>query len=53
MARTLTFWVRCIDVFADFMEPILRGLEEYTGLHSVLIMGGPMPKFGGEIRTVQ
>jgi hypothetical protein len=35
------------------MEPILWGLEEYTGLHSVLIMGGPMPKFGGEIRTVQ
>jgi hypothetical protein len=49
----LTAFTRCIDVFADFMEPILRGLEEYTGMHSILIMGGPMPKVGGEIRTVQ
>ncbi|KAJ7764951.1 hypothetical protein DFH07DRAFT_955774 [Mycena maculata] len=33
---------RCIDDMGDFMRPILRGLEEYTGLHYILIGGGPM-----------
>ncbi|KAJ7675302.1 hypothetical protein B0H17DRAFT_1140376, partial [Mycena rosella] len=36
----------------QFHCPILRGVSEYTGLHSIIVMGGPMPKFGGEIRTV-
>jgi hypothetical protein len=44
---------RCIEAIPDFVAPILRGLEEHTGLHSVLIMGGPIPKYGGEIRTIQ
>jgi hypothetical protein len=44
---------RCINAIPDFMAPILRGLEEHTGLHAVLIMGGPMPRYGGEIRTIQ
>ncbi|KAJ6448363.1 hypothetical protein C8R45DRAFT_1133146 [Mycena sanguinolenta] len=43
---------KCIDSVADFMGPILRGLQEYTGLHSTLIMGGPIPKYGRELRTV-
>ncbi|KAJ7697307.1 hypothetical protein B0H14DRAFT_3655974 [Mycena olivaceomarginata] len=34
---------KCINAIPDFMAPILRGLEEHTGLHAVLIMGGPMP----------
>ncbi|KAJ6557483.1 hypothetical protein B0H19DRAFT_1261106 [Mycena capillaripes] len=28
---------RCIDALADFMAPILRGIQEYTGLHSTEI----------------
>ncbi|KAJ7115655.1 hypothetical protein C8R43DRAFT_961081 [Mycena crocata] len=43
---------RCIDAIPDFVGPILRGLSEYTGMHATLIMGGPMPKYGGDIRTV-
>ncbi|KAJ7105137.1 hypothetical protein C8R43DRAFT_1140927 [Mycena crocata] len=43
---------KCIDNLPDFVAPILRGIEQYTGLHSVLIVGGPMPKYGGELRTV-
>ncbi|KAJ7144888.1 hypothetical protein C8R43DRAFT_1130311 [Mycena crocata] len=43
---------RCIDALPDFMAPILRGIKEYTGLKSVFIAGGPMPKFSGELRTV-
>jgi hypothetical protein len=35
------------------MAPILRGLSEATGLQMVLLMGGPMPKYGGELRTKQ
>ncbi|KAJ6557786.1 hypothetical protein B0H19DRAFT_1070398 [Mycena capillaripes] len=43
---------RCIDALADFMAPILRGIQEYTGLHSTVIFGGPMLRYGGEIRTI-
>ncbi|KAJ7169364.1 hypothetical protein C8R43DRAFT_945303 [Mycena crocata] len=43
---------KCIDAIPDFVGPILRGLSEYTGMHATLIMGGPMPKYGGDIRTV-
>ncbi|KAJ7187981.1 hypothetical protein C8R46DRAFT_1205198 [Mycena filopes] len=43
---------KCIDNIGTFMAPILRGIEEYTGLHSVVIFGGPMPRHGGELRTV-
>ncbi|KAF8216974.1 hypothetical protein K438DRAFT_1953855 [Mycena galopus ATCC 62051] len=43
---------RCIKAIPDFVAPILRGLEEHTGLHSVLIMGSPIPKYSGEIRTI-
>ncbi|KAK7053552.1 hypothetical protein R3P38DRAFT_2474319, partial [Favolaschia claudopus] len=43
---------RCIDGVADFVGPILQGLFAHTGLHATLIMGGPIPMFGGEIRTL-
>ncbi|KAJ7152153.1 hypothetical protein C8R43DRAFT_1127235 [Mycena crocata] len=43
---------RCIDAVAEFVGPILRGLFEYTGLQSTLIMGGPVPKYDGALRTV-
>ncbi|KAK6985136.1 hypothetical protein R3P38DRAFT_3230796 [Favolaschia claudopus] len=43
---------RCIENVPDFMGPILQGLHTHTGLHATLIMGGPMPEFGGEIRTL-
>lgn len=44
---------RCIDHVSEFLGPILRGLQEFTGLHSVVILGGPVPKFGGDLRTMQ
>ncbi|KAJ7278664.1 hypothetical protein C8J57DRAFT_1221509 [Mycena rebaudengoi] len=43
---------RCIDNLGVFMSAILRGVYEYTGLHSFAVFGGPIPQFGGEIRTV-
>ncbi|KAJ7469883.1 hypothetical protein B0H11DRAFT_1731310 [Mycena galericulata] len=42
---------RCIDNIGTFVGPILQGIFERTGLHSVLILGGPIPKFGGALRT--
>ncbi|KAJ7742483.1 hypothetical protein DFH07DRAFT_964526 [Mycena maculata] len=42
----------CIDAIPDFMGPILSGIQDYTGLHLVLVLGGPMPKHGGDLRTV-
>ncbi|KAJ7886965.1 hypothetical protein B0H13DRAFT_1889025 [Mycena leptocephala] len=36
----------------EFVGPLLRGIQEYTGMHSVLIVGGPVPKFSGELRTI-
>ncbi|KAJ7140438.1 hypothetical protein C8R46DRAFT_1046938 [Mycena filopes] len=43
---------RCIDALPDFAGPILRGIQEMTGLHAVLVFGGPMPKYGGALRTL-
>ncbi|KAJ7473863.1 hypothetical protein B0H11DRAFT_2429784 [Mycena galericulata] len=43
---------KCIDNVGSFMGPILEGIRERTGLHSVIIMGGPIPKYGGELRSV-
>ncbi|KAJ6547923.1 hypothetical protein DFH09DRAFT_1087392 [Mycena vulgaris] len=39
---------QCIDRLSEFMGPILQGLHDYTGLHATVILGGPMPKLGGE-----
>lgn len=44
---------RCIDALPDFLEPIFRGVQEHTGLHAMVILGGPMPKYAGELRTVK
>ncbi|KAJ6452135.1 hypothetical protein C8R47DRAFT_1229557 [Mycena vitilis] len=43
---------KCLDALPDFIAPILRGIFDYTGCHSVLLVGGPMPKFGGDLRTM-
>ncbi|KAK7012744.1 hypothetical protein R3P38DRAFT_3208578 [Favolaschia claudopus] len=43
---------KCIDSASEFVAPILRGINAATGLHATLIMGGPIPEFGGELRTV-
>ncbi|KAJ6523681.1 hypothetical protein DFH09DRAFT_1329919 [Mycena vulgaris] len=43
---------KCIDSVGGFLAPILQGVLERTGMHVVVILGGPMPKYGGEIRTV-
>ncbi|KAJ7079329.1 hypothetical protein C8R43DRAFT_1143284 [Mycena crocata] len=41
-----------IENIGAFVAPILQGIHERTGLHSVLILGGPMPKYGGDLRTI-
>ncbi|KAJ7041281.1 hypothetical protein C8F04DRAFT_1080824 [Mycena alexandri] len=41
-----------MDALPDFLEPILRGIQEHTGLHAMVVFGGPMPKFDGELRTL-
>ncbi|KAJ7470076.1 hypothetical protein B0H11DRAFT_1920231, partial [Mycena galericulata] len=51
-SKTPEFRQRCIDAFGPFMVPLMKGLEEYTGLQGMIIMGGPMPKFNGEIGTI-
>ncbi|KAJ7766820.1 hypothetical protein B0H16DRAFT_1453834 [Mycena metata] len=43
---------KCIDRLGPFVSEFLRGVSEYTGLHSFAVFGGPMPKYGGEIWTV-
>ncbi|KAK6980529.1 hypothetical protein R3P38DRAFT_2579910 [Favolaschia claudopus] len=43
---------RCINNLSEFMAPILRGINAATGLHATLIVGGPIPEFGGELRTI-
>ncbi|KAJ7444534.1 hypothetical protein B0H11DRAFT_2249990 [Mycena galericulata] len=43
---------RCIENLGTFVSPILQGIHERTGLHAVLILGGPIPKYGGDLRTI-
>ncbi|KAJ7826750.1 hypothetical protein B0H13DRAFT_1918020 [Mycena leptocephala] len=43
---------KCIDNVGTFLAPILQGIAERTGLHSVVILGGPVPKYGGDLRTL-
>ncbi|KAJ7221989.1 hypothetical protein B0H12DRAFT_1241159, partial [Mycena haematopus] len=43
---------KCIDRLGGFMLNILRGVNEYTGLKAFCVFGGPIPQFGGELRTV-
>jgi hypothetical protein len=31
----------------------MKGITEYTGLKGLMIFGGPIPRFGGELGTVQ
>ncbi|KAJ7731416.1 hypothetical protein B0H16DRAFT_1223290, partial [Mycena metata] len=40
---------KCNDAIGNFLGPIQRGILEYTGLHSVVLMGRPIPKYGGEL----
>ncbi|KAJ7712966.1 hypothetical protein DFH07DRAFT_974848 [Mycena maculata] len=44
--------LKCIEALPDFIAPILAGIQEHTGLQSFVVFGGPMPQFGGEIKTV-
>lgn len=45
--------IRCLDKVATFMMPILQGLKDMTGYTWVLLGGGPNPRAGGEVGTVQ
>ncbi|KAJ7831672.1 hypothetical protein B0H13DRAFT_1575001, partial [Mycena leptocephala] len=40
---------KCIDELGRFMAPILEGVQSYTGLQSICVFGGPMPKYSGEL----
>ncbi|KAJ7040189.1 hypothetical protein C8F04DRAFT_1178284 [Mycena alexandri] len=42
----------CIHNVGDFLGPILLGIYERTGLHSVVLMGGPIPEYGGELQSI-
>ncbi|KAJ7116234.1 hypothetical protein C8R43DRAFT_1137910 [Mycena crocata] len=42
----------CIDEVGNFLSPILQGIMDRTGMHVVAMLGGPMPKYGGELHTV-
>ncbi|KAJ7038543.1 hypothetical protein C8F04DRAFT_1179561 [Mycena alexandri] len=41
-----------IDNVGTFIAPILQGIHKRTGMHSVLILGGPVPQYGGDLRTI-
>ncbi|KAJ7442579.1 hypothetical protein B0H11DRAFT_2251483 [Mycena galericulata] len=43
---------KCIEALPDFLAPILKGIQDYTGLQSFIVLGGPLPKYGGELKTV-
>ncbi|KAJ7836516.1 hypothetical protein B0H13DRAFT_2368686 [Mycena leptocephala] len=41
-----------IDTLGSFVGLILQGIFDRTGLHTVLLLEGPMPKYGGDLRTI-
>ncbi|KAJ7643844.1 hypothetical protein FB45DRAFT_861425 [Roridomyces roridus] len=43
---------RCIDNIGSFVGALMKGVSEYTGWQIIVEMGGPMPKWGGEIGTL-
>ncbi|KAF9000549.1 hypothetical protein BDZ89DRAFT_1147219 [Hymenopellis radicata] len=43
---------RAINNFTKFITPLLEGCAEIMGLKIICIAGGPMPRFGGAIRTI-
>ncbi|KAJ7792187.1 hypothetical protein B0H14DRAFT_2624173 [Mycena olivaceomarginata] len=43
---------RCINQFGKFMGPIMKGVQEYTGLQGFVVLGGPMPKYNREVGTL-
>ncbi|KAJ7607209.1 hypothetical protein FB45DRAFT_1040474 [Roridomyces roridus] len=43
---------KCIDNLPDFLTAVMTGVAEYTGLHALVLLGGPIPKYGGEITTI-
>ncbi|KAJ7626016.1 hypothetical protein FB45DRAFT_703516, partial [Roridomyces roridus] len=43
---------KCIDNLGGFLGAIMKGVTEYTGLQSLVVVGGPMPKYNGEISTL-
>ncbi|KAF8216262.1 hypothetical protein K438DRAFT_2107990 [Mycena galopus ATCC 62051] len=44
---------RCIDNFSKFIAPIMKRIFDYTGSHGHIVLGGPMPRYNGELGTVQ
>jgi hypothetical protein len=44
---------RCIDKVGRFVAPIMWGLQDYTGLQAFIVLGGPIPRFNGELGTIQ
>ncbi|KAJ7919820.1 hypothetical protein B0H13DRAFT_1868234 [Mycena leptocephala] len=43
---------KCIDGVGSFLGPILQGIHERTGLHATVVLGGPIPSYGGELKTI-
>ncbi|KAK7027826.1 hypothetical protein R3P38DRAFT_3190954 [Favolaschia claudopus] len=43
---------RCIDGLGAFTQDFLKGVHEHTGMYGVVIYGGPVPAFDGDLRTV-
>ncbi|KAI5821681.1 hypothetical protein K523DRAFT_328093, partial [Schizophyllum commune Tattone D] len=41
-----------INALPKFIAPLLAGIYARTGMHVCLLLGGPMPKWGGQLKTV-
>ncbi|KAJ7030559.1 hypothetical protein C8F04DRAFT_1186605 [Mycena alexandri] len=50
-SRTPEARQKCIDEVGNFLGPIQKGILEHTGLHSVVLLGGPIPKYG-QLNTI-
>ncbi|KAJ7664813.1 hypothetical protein B0H17DRAFT_1211174 [Mycena rosella] len=43
---------KCINRFSGFVGPIMKGLQDYTGLQGFIVLGGPISKYNREIGTM-
>ncbi|KAJ7056328.1 hypothetical protein C8F01DRAFT_1311106 [Mycena amicta] len=51
--RTPEFHQKAQDLLEPLMDKLLRAISDATGMHLFLVMGGPVPRYGGEMRTIQ
>ncbi|KAJ7048939.1 hypothetical protein C8F01DRAFT_1266363 [Mycena amicta] len=50
---TPDFRQKAQNLIEPLMDQLLRAVSDATGMHIFCVLGGPVPRYGGEIQTIQ